>query len=55
MFVALRKAGVDVEFVRYPGGSHLMLRGGPVAHRVDFYSRVRDWFAKYLEPAQDRA
>ena len=48
MFVALRKAGVDVEFVRYPGGSHLMLRGGPVAHRIDYYVRVVDWFRKFL-------
>ncbi len=48
MFVALKKAGVEVEFVRYPGGSHLMLRGGPIAHKIDYYSRVTGWFMKYL-------
>jgi len=48
MFVALKKTGVDVEFVRYPGGSHLMLRGGPVSHRIDYYTRVSDWLRKYL-------
>ncbi len=48
MFVALTKAGVEVEFVRYPGGSHLMLRGGPTAHKVDYYTRVLGWFRRYL-------
>jgi dipeptidyl aminopeptidase/acylaminoacyl peptidase len=49
MFVGLLKAGCEVEFVRYPGGSHLMLRGGPVQHRVDYYSRMLTWFQKHLE------
>jgi dipeptidyl aminopeptidase/acylaminoacyl peptidase len=48
MFIGLLKAGCEVEFVRYPGGSHLMLRGGPVQHRVDFYTRILTWFEKYL-------
>jgi dipeptidyl aminopeptidase/acylaminoacyl peptidase len=48
MFVGLLKAGCEVEFVRYPGGSHLMLRGGPVQHRVDYYTRVLTWFQKHL-------
>jgi dipeptidyl aminopeptidase/acylaminoacyl peptidase len=48
MFVGLSKAGVETEFVRYPGGSHLMLRGGPVQHRIDFHTRVLGWFEKYL-------
>jgi dipeptidyl aminopeptidase/acylaminoacyl peptidase len=33
MFVALKKAGCEVEFVRYPGGSHPFLRVGPAEHR----------------------
>ena len=49
MFVALKKAGCEVEFVRYPGGSHLMLRGAPLAHRLDYYDRVIAWFEKYLK------
>lgn len=51
MFVTLHKAGVDVEFVRYPGGSHLMLRGGPAEHRVDYYTRVLGWFQRLLQPS----
>lgn len=48
MFVGLLKAGCETEFVRYPGGSHLMLRGGPVQHRTDFYTRILAWFQKHL-------
>ena len=36
MFVALKQAGCEVEFVRYPGGAHAMLRVGPPSHRADF-------------------
>jgi dipeptidyl aminopeptidase/acylaminoacyl peptidase len=48
MFVALMKAGCEVEFVRYPGGSHLMLRGAPLPHRIDFYERVIGWFDRHM-------
>jgi dipeptidyl aminopeptidase/acylaminoacyl peptidase len=48
MFVGLLKAGVETEFVRYPGGSHMMLRNGPVQHRIDYYTRILAWFDKHL-------
>ena len=48
MFVALKQAGCEVEFVRYPGGAHAMLRVGPPSHRVDFLERVLDWFTRHL-------
>lgn len=48
MFVGLLKAGCETEFVRYPGGSHLMLRGGPAQHRIDFYTRIGTWFDRFL-------
>jgi len=52
MFVALSQAGCEVEFARYPGGSHAMLRNGPPSHRVDFIGRVIGWFKDHLgEPA----
>ncbi len=52
MFVALSKAGCEVEFVRYPGASHLFLGGGHPEHRVDFLSRTLAWFKGHLgEPA----
>jgi dipeptidyl aminopeptidase/acylaminoacyl peptidase len=48
MFIALQKAGCEVEFVRYPGGSHLFNRAGPPEHRVDWLGRVLGWFQRYL-------
>ncbi len=48
MFVALKEAGCEVEFVRYPGGSHLMLRGAPLDHRIDYFTRVIDWLDRHL-------
>jgi len=52
MFVALSKAGCEVEFVRYPGASHLFLGGGHPEHRVDFLTRTLAWFKGHLgEPA----
>lgn len=48
MFVALKKAGCEVEFVRYPDGSHLMLRGAPLAHRVDYFDRVVAWLDRHV-------
>ena len=47
-FVALRDRNKPVEFVRFPGGSHLMLR---VAHpnlRQEYYNRLTTWFSHYV-------
>ncbi len=55
MFVALSRAGCEVEFVRYPGGSHLFLRGGPAEHREDYYTRVLAWFTSHLGEPRDAA
>jgi len=48
MFVALKQAGCEVEFARYPGGAHAMLRVGPPSHRADFITRVVGWFQDHL-------
>ena len=48
MFVALTKAGCEVEFARYPGGSHLFLRVGPPEHRADVLTRILGWFKTHL-------
>jgi dipeptidyl aminopeptidase/acylaminoacyl peptidase len=52
MFIALLDAGVETEFARYPGGSHLFLRGGPPAHREDFFTRTIGWFKGHLGGAE---
>jgi dipeptidyl aminopeptidase/acylaminoacyl peptidase len=52
MFVALSKANVEVEFVRYPGGAHGFPRMGPPAHREDVLTRILGWFKDHLgDPA----
>lgn len=48
MFTALSRQGVEVEFVRYPGGAHLMLSSGPNEHKLDYYQRVVAWFGDRL-------
>ena len=49
MFVALKQADCEVEFVRYPGGAHAMLRVGPPSHRADFLARLLGWFSTHLQ------
>lgn len=48
MFVALRKAGCEAEFVRYPDGSHMFFAEGLPEHRADFLTRTVAWFKDHL-------
>jgi dipeptidyl aminopeptidase/acylaminoacyl peptidase len=48
MFVTLKKNGCEVEFARYPGGSHLFMRTGPAEHREDALARTLGWFKRHL-------
>jgi dipeptidyl aminopeptidase/acylaminoacyl peptidase len=48
LFTILHEEGADVEFVRYPGGSHAMLRTGYPAHRLDALERVTGFFKEKL-------
>lgn len=48
MYSALRKLGVETEFIRYPGESHGMSRGGKPWHRVHRLKSIVDWFDKHL-------
>ncbi len=49
LFTALSRQGVEVEFVRYPGGAHLMLTSGPNEHKLDYYGRAVAWFGDRLQ------
>jgi dipeptidyl aminopeptidase/acylaminoacyl peptidase len=52
MFVALRQAGCEVEFVRYPGASHSLVAAGHPTQRVDLLARTLAWFQRHLaEPS----
>jgi dipeptidyl aminopeptidase/acylaminoacyl peptidase len=48
MFIALKKAGCEVEFARYPGGAHSFPTFGPPEHRADYLGRVLGWFRARL-------
>jgi len=47
-FMALRKQGVPVEFVRYPRSNHDLSRTGEPWLLVDRLGRLRQWFSYWL-------
>ncbi len=47
-FVALKRQGKEVEFVRFPDSSHAFPRSGHPKMREEFLRRVLDWFNSYL-------
>jgi dipeptidyl aminopeptidase/acylaminoacyl peptidase len=49
-FIALRKQGVPVEFMRYPRSTHDLSRTGEPWLLVDRLGRLRQWFGHYLMP-----
>lgn len=54
-FVALRRRGVEVEFVRYPNASHLFILLGRPSHRIDYNKRIADWVTRHAMHERDRA
>ena len=42
-FNSLRRRGVPVEMVVYPGAGHLFILNGRPSHRVDYNQRLVDW------------
>ncbi len=46
-FVALRRRGIEVEMVRYPGASHLFILNGRPSHRADYSRRIVDWITAH--------
>jgi dipeptidyl aminopeptidase/acylaminoacyl peptidase len=47
LFVALRKLGREVRFVRYPREGHELSRSGEPRHRVDRLTRIIGWFSDH--------
>jgi dipeptidyl aminopeptidase/acylaminoacyl peptidase len=47
-FIALKKQGVPVEFVRYPRSTHELSRSGEPWLLVDRLGRLRQWFSYWL-------
>jgi dipeptidyl aminopeptidase/acylaminoacyl peptidase len=49
LFATLASMGKEVEFVRYPNGSHASVtRTGFPAHRTDYLERLIGWFDRWL-------
>jgi dipeptidyl aminopeptidase/acylaminoacyl peptidase len=49
LFTALKMLGVDTEFIRFPGESHELSRGGKPKHREERLQHMARWFKKYLD------
>lgn len=49
VFVALKKLGVDAEFVRFPDESHGLSRTGRTDRRIARLNHILRWFDKYLK------
>jgi len=49
LFTALKVLGVDTEFIRFPGESHELSRGGKPKHRRERLEHMVRWFKKYLD------
>lgn len=49
VFVALKRLGVDTEFVRFPDEFHGLSRGGRTDRRIARLNHIRRWFDKYLK------
>lgn len=49
-FVALKRAGVVTEMVRFPDEGHELTRSGSPRHRVERFEVVLDWHGRFLAP-----
>ncbi|HEX3787158.1 MAG TPA: S9 family peptidase [Pseudonocardiaceae bacterium] len=52
LFVALRRLGREVRFVRFPGESHTMSTGGRPDRRIARLDIILDWLAEHRVPAR---
>jgi dipeptidyl aminopeptidase/acylaminoacyl peptidase len=49
-WLALKRAGVTTEFVRFPGETHELSRTGRPKHRVERHEIVLEWHGRFLRP-----
>lgn len=49
LFGAMRLLGKEVEFVRFPGESHDLSRGGRPDRRIERLRRIASWFGQHLQ------
>lgn len=48
LFVALKKRGVQTEFLLFPGEGHELSRSGLPSHRLARFEAILDWWQRYL-------
>jgi dipeptidyl aminopeptidase/acylaminoacyl peptidase len=48
LFLALLRAGVEAEFLRFPDEGHELSRSGKPRHRLERFSAVLDWHRRHL-------
>jgi dipeptidyl aminopeptidase/acylaminoacyl peptidase len=49
LYTGLKRLGKEVEFVRFPGESHVMIGIGKPRHRVERLRHLLRWFDRYIE------
>jgi dipeptidyl aminopeptidase/acylaminoacyl peptidase len=49
VYAALKRLGVDTEFVRFPGEAHGLSRGGRTDRRISRLNHILRWFDRYLK------
>lgn len=49
VFVALKRLGIDTEFVRFPDEFHGLSRNGRTDRRIARLNHIRGWFDKYIK------
>jgi dipeptidyl aminopeptidase/acylaminoacyl peptidase len=47
-YSALKRNGTDAELLVFPGETHELTRSGQPRHRIERFSAVLDWWARYL-------
>jgi len=50
LFVALKRRGVPVEMLVFPGGSHELSRTGRLSHRIARFEAILEWLDRWLSP-----
>ena len=48
-YIALKRLGKEVEFVRFAGENHELSRSGKPWNRVERLDRIVGWFVRYLK------
>ncbi len=50
LFMAILRAGTEVELLRFPGEGHELSRSGKPRHRLERFEAVLDWHDRHLTP-----